>query len=175
MTDETAVDLDPATFITVGAQGPPGERTFYLQAAQSQRVVSLIIEKEQAIALAASIDRLALGVLRRDPSRSAALEAPAGNLELLLPLQPLFRVAEMGIGVDEERGVFVLVAQDEPEEEGPSRRARFVATFAQMVALARQALHVAQQGRPTCPLCGRPMEPDGHFCPRANGHDHLRD
>ena len=51
-------DLDPVTFITVGTIGPPGQRTFYLQAAQGNRVVSLIIEKEHAAALALSIQRL---------------------------------------------------------------------------------------------------------------------
>jgi uncharacterized repeat protein (TIGR03847 family) len=169
--DDTAFDFDfdPAAFITVGAVGPPGQRTFFLQATQGRQVVSLVIEKEQAIALAASIDRLLAGVEAHDLGDAESVDVTATGLDLLQPVNAEFRVVEMGLGVDEERGVIVLVSLEAPDDE-PGKRARFTGTYAQMRVLARRAIAVAEQGRPFCPLCGRPIDPDGHFCPRTNGH-----
>jgi uncharacterized repeat protein (TIGR03847 family) len=170
VTDSYEHDLDPVTFITVGTEGPPGQRTFYLQGVSGSEVVSLVIEKEQAMALATSIDRLLVSYLRRHPERAADLEAAQSNMDLLGPVDPLFRVSEMGIGIDEERDVFVLVAREVPEDQGGGRGVRFVVAYDQMMALARHAIEIVSQGRPVCPLCGRPMDPEGHFCPRSNGH-----
>jgi uncharacterized repeat protein (TIGR03847 family) len=47
---------------------------------------------------------------------------------------------------------------------------RFWATRDQMAAMGLHVRQVAGQGRPICPLCGQPMDPEGHFCPRQNGH-----
>ena len=56
---------------------------------------------------------------------------------------------------------------DPDQEEVPS--VRFVATRAQMRNMSEHALEVVAQGRPTCPLCGRPIDREGHFCPRTDG------
>ena len=37
-------------------------------------------------------------------------------------------------------------------------------------AFVRRALAVVAAGRPDCPFCGQPMDPEGHVCPRANGY-----
>lgn len=175
-------DLDPVTFITIGAVGQPGDRTFYLQAAQQSQVVSLLIEKEQALALAAGIEQLFARLQEAGVLPAEEVEPAHGNLGLLLPIEAAFRVSQMGIGVDEERSRVVLIAEergddDEDDVDGGDadaddaggRRARFTASFAQMAALANQAIDVARQGRPTCPLCGEPMDDAKHFCPRKNG------
>jgi len=167
-------DIDPASFVAIGALGPPGRRTFYLQAAQGSRVVTLVIEKGQAVALAASVERLLVGLEVDAPGEVVDLESPASGADLLQPLQPEFRVVEMGLGVDEEREMIVLVALEAPDDE-PGRRARIVANYEQMRALARSAIDIAEKGRPMCPLCGRPINPEGHFCPRTNGHAHPPD
>ena len=39
-----------------------------------------------------------------------------------------------------------------------------------VAAFAEEALRVCAAGRPLCPLCGGPMDPNGHPCPRTNGH-----
>jgi uncharacterized repeat protein (TIGR03847 family) len=169
-------DLDPVTFITVGTEGPPGERTFYLQASKARETVSLVIEKEHAAALALSIQRLLGQQADKHPGGPAANAQKLDlNMDLLTPVEPAFRVGQLGIGVDEERDVVVLLAdeyteeaEDEPDAE--RRRARFVAGFDLMLTLARHALHVVNQGRPTCALCGEPIGPEGHFCARRNGH-----
>jgi uncharacterized repeat protein (TIGR03847 family) len=173
MSSERAQDLDPVGFILVDAEGAPGHRVFYLQAGVPGRVVTLVIEKEQATALATSIDRLMLSILRGNPSLAASISGEQPTPALVLPAEPAFRVAEMQLGVDEARGVFVLVAREVPEDLGPGPTVRFVASYAQMVALARRALRVTQAGRPICVLCGRPMNPEGHFCTRSNGHATL--
>jgi uncharacterized repeat protein (TIGR03847 family) len=160
-------NLDPVSFITIGTQGRPGERTFYLQATQRGNTVSLVIEKEHAIALAASIGRLLASV-----GADADLDAhdPSGSrMSLLEPLEAAFRVSELGLGVDEENEHVILVAH-EGTTDSPGRSARFTASFDQMQALSSHALHVVKQGRPLCPLCGNPIGPESHFCPRANGH-----
>lgn len=165
-------DLDPVSFITVGTEGPPGQRTFFLQAAQGPRVVTLVLEKEQAAALAAALDQILDSLAREDPEHAAGLEPLPSSMALLAPVRPSFRVAQMGVGVDAERHVIILVAQEGDDTE-PGQRVRFTASYAQMLTLARHAVTVVTQGRPTCILCGGPIDPDGHFCPRRNGHHHI--
>jgi uncharacterized repeat protein (TIGR03847 family) len=166
------IDLDPVTFITVGTEGPPGGRTFYLQAAQSASTVAFLIEKEHAAALALSIDRLITSLVDQDPDSAASkAEKLDVNMDLLPPLEPVFRVGQLGIGVDEDRDVVILVAEELVEEDDDTgRRARLVASFDQMLTLSRHAIDVVNQGRPTCALCGEPIGPEGHFCARRNGH-----
>jgi len=192
-------DLDPVSFITVGAEGPPGHRTFFLQAAQGRQIVSLLIEKQQATALAEGIEQILAQLYEHVPEHVQDLSPAEGDLALLTPIVPRFRVTQMGIGVDEDRRLMVLVAQggqpsdDEDEDDldleaveeaerplapdgQPVPRARFTATYAQMLALAHHAVDIAERGgRPRCPTCGEPMDPDGHFCPRRNGHHRLPD
>ena len=44
--------------------------------------------------------------------------------------------------------------------------------FAPQMALgfARRAARVVAAGRPACPFCGQPLNPEGHFCSRTNGY-----
>jgi uncharacterized repeat protein (TIGR03847 family) len=37
-------------------------------------------------------------------------------------------------------------------------------------ALAIAVTRLVEAGRPLCPLCGGPLDPQGHDCPRTNGH-----
>jgi uncharacterized repeat protein (TIGR03847 family) len=103
------IELNPADFITIGTVGPKGQRVFYLQAAAGSVLVSLIIEKEQARALGEAIEELLHDLDERFP---AASSLPAsGSMELREPITPRFRVAQMGLGYDEDRDMIVLVAQ----------------------------------------------------------------
>jgi uncharacterized repeat protein (TIGR03847 family) len=172
---EFVYDLDPASFITVGTVGPPGRRTFYLQASEASTLVSLVIEKEQASALAQSLDRLLEALKERYPSRPDPIEEVAYDMELLQPLTDLWRVGQMGLGYDEEVDRIVLIAQElqvEDDEEIMSEpeAVRMTATREQMQALSEHAVQVVEQGRPECPLCGNPIDSSGHFCPPRNGH-----
>ena len=57
------------------------------------------------------------------------------------------------------------------EESGPQpAMARFRITRAQAAAFVDRANDLMKGGRPSCPICSRPMDPEGHVCPRSNGH-----
>lgn len=104
------IELNPAEFLTLGTVGPKGRRVFYLQAAGGDVLISLIIEKEQARALGDAIDELLEDLDARFPPRESSL-TPGENLDLREPINPRFRVAQMGLGYDEDRDMIVLVAQ----------------------------------------------------------------
>lgn len=163
-------DMNPVTHITIGAIGQPGKRTFYLQGRQGAKIVTLVTEKEQVSALSQGIDNL----LERLGTANAGkgVQVTATEMELSQPVDPVFRVGQLGLGYDAEQGLLVLVAYELPEEENAPQVnvVRFWATPEQMRALARHAAGVVAGGRPICVLCGRPIDPEGHFCPKRNGH-----
>ncbi len=162
-------DLNPVSRVTVGALGEPGQRTFFLQGRQSSTLVSLVTEKEQMQSLAQGITDLLtrLGERTDGPDDVSDYE-----LQLELPVEPLFRIGQLGLGYDQENDLLVIVAYALPEQEEQETVdvVRFWATRDQMRALAHHVTQVAAAGRPTCVLCGRPIDPAGHFCPRRNGH-----
>jgi uncharacterized repeat protein (TIGR03847 family) len=164
-------DLNPVLYITADAIGPPGERVFYLQAGQGNTQVTLVLEKEQVQALAISVEQMLEELEKRRPQRASEMELISQyDLVLREPIEPLFRVGQMGLGYDEEADMLIVVAQELTDESDEMSVARFWATRAQMKALSEHSIRVVESGRPTCPLCGRPMDPEGHFCPRRNGH-----
>jgi uncharacterized repeat protein (TIGR03847 family) len=165
-------DLNPADRITVQAIGPPGQRVFHLQASQGLEIVTLVFEKEQARALATSLFQLLDHTDDEHPEDQAEVEAIlALQMNLQQPAEPTFRVGQMGIGFDEDSSYVVVIAYElGTEEDQDIGIARFWITREQARALAQHALRVVEAGRPICPLCGQPIDPEGHFCPRSNGH-----
>jgi len=115
------IDLNPVDFVTIGTIGPKGQRTFYIQAGQGRRLLSLVIEKEQAWALGEALREL-LGDLDERKGISANVDMSRMDMDLREPIEPLFRVSRMGLGYDEEQDRIVLIAQElmlgEPEREG---------------------------------------------------------
>ena len=169
-------DLNPVTHITAGYIGQPGRRVFYLQARAETEQLTLIIEKQQLQALALGIQQFLGEVKERTPD----LAEPAADydpeaMQLQKPVDPAFRVGQMGLAYDEARDLVVLVAQEvvvegREAEEGAS--ARLFATRTQALALSKHSLEIIKQGRPICGNCGQPIDPSGHFCPKRNGHSH---
>ncbi len=107
------LELNPVEFITIGTVGPKGQRIFHLQAGSKSDVVTLTIEKEQAFALAEAIRELLEDLDKRFPSKPAEVPTAAMmDMELREPIEPKFRVAQMGLGYDEDRDMVVLVAQE---------------------------------------------------------------
>jgi uncharacterized repeat protein (TIGR03847 family) len=96
-------------------------------------------------------------------------------MHLAMPVDPLFRIGEIGLGYDSDNDMVVLVAKEitteSSGEEEPSV-VRFWCTRSQIRALVHWGIEVANRGRPLCPQCGEPMDPEGHFCPKKNGHKH---
>ncbi len=172
-------ELNPVEAITAGAVGEPGHRVFYIQARALNEIVTLVIEKEQAQLLARGIHQFLAEIDEKFPQQVEGPPVGPLDLELRGPFEPNFRVAQMGLGYDTDTDRIVLVAHEmvaedsEPEAETAAKTpavARFWATRAQMRAMADHTLEIAARGRPTCPLCGRPEDRDGHFCPKRNGH-----
>ncbi len=170
------IDLHPVTHITADAIGSPGKRVFYLQGWQGERTVSLIIEKLQIQSLAIGLEQFLAEIHEKFPNLPEALsEYQEEQMHIHPPVDPLFRVGEIGLGYDAENDLLVLVVREivaeggEPEETGV---VRFWCTRSQLRAMAHWGMEVASRGRPLCPQCGEPMDPEGHFCPKKNGHKH---
>lgn len=169
-------DLKPVTHITAGAVGPPGKRVFYIQAKQGVQTLTLLCEKQQIEALAIGIEQFLEELQKKYPNLPEASDYfDRYKMALEEPLEPTFRAGQMGLGYDEENDLMVLVAQEALAEDmkpEDASTARFWAGRSEARAMSRYALEVARQGRPICGNCGQPIDPDGHFCPRSNGHAH---
>jgi uncharacterized repeat protein (TIGR03847 family) len=174
---------DPARFVA-GTVGQPGERTFYLQARDGARLVSVALEKVQVAVLAEKVGELLDEVRRRQGSTSSVPAAPPTELEdvapLDTPIEEEFRVGTLALAWDDDVQRVVIEAQsmqgegdDLPPDEGGGftgdlLRVRLEPAVAR--AFAARAERVVAAGRPPCPLCGNPLDPEGHVCPRQNGH-----
>lgn len=172
-------ELDPLTHLVADAVGLPGKRTFFLQAASGADQVTLLVEKEQVRRLAEALDEL-LAQLARDRPEDPEEVAPAAGGEMVLrePLVPEFRVGQLELIYDPERDRIVLAAaelagDDEGEVAEDVRQVHLVATRAQLRRMAEHGASVVRGGRPACPVCGNPMDPEGHVCPAMNGHRPL--
>jgi len=169
-------DLNPVTHITTDAIGQPGKRVFYIQGWQNERTVTLIVEKVQIQTLAVGLEQFLAEVSEQYPNLpEASPEYTEQNMRITPPLDPLFRVGEMGLGYDTDHDLVVLVVKEQLDEGQDPEEAsivRFWCTRSQLRAMCRWGVDVAARGRPICPQCGEPMEPEGHFCPKRNGHKH---
>ena len=169
----------PSRFVA-GTVGEPGDRTFFLQATDGTRVVSVALEKQQVAVLADRLEQLLDEVVASTGTNADPTGADTGALEL--PIDEEFRVSAMGLAWDNADGVVVIEAQApvedvsvaeetllEDSEEGPDAlRVRIEPGNAR--AFIERARRVIAAGRPPCPLCGQPLDPAGHVCPRQNGY-----
>lgn len=172
----------PDRFVA-GTVGEPGDRTFYLQAAEDVRTISVTIEKQQVEVLAER-----LGSLLEEVANRFGAEIPEEAPDELVDVDPLevpveeeFRVGTMGLGWDAESSAVVieLLAVTDGEvdetvvlddtEEGPDAVRVFLSPT-EARAFAARANRVLSAGRKPCPLCGEPLDPEGHICPRQNGY-----
>lgn len=192
-------DFESPDFFTTGTVGVPGRRTFYLQAREAGSVVTLKLEKEQIRALAEYLAKLLNDLPKPEAlPRDMALLEPVneawvvGSLgvaydeaadRILIVAEELSEEAEDDEEDDDEetaeegpRGERAPAEPPEPAEAAePSEppdtaKARFRLTRPQAAAFVERARSLVQAGRPSCRLCGLPMDPDGHTCPGTNGH-----
>ncbi|MCH7609905.1 MAG: DUF3090 domain-containing protein [Chloroflexi bacterium] len=165
------LELNPVSRITTGAVGPPGKRVFYLQARKDRELVTLIIEKHQVQSLAVGLEEFLDELSDRLPDLpEASADYNQDEMELEQPLDPIFRVGQIGLSYDEESDRLVLVARQLDSEGQGSEVVRFWCTRSQLRAMCLWGIEVASQGRPICGNCGEPKDPEGHFCPKSNGH-----
>ena len=180
---------NPDRFVA-GTVGQPGSRTFYLQARDGDRIVSVALEKVQVTLLAERLTQLLAEVKERgaavpeEPSPSEVDTAPLDE-----PMNEAFRVGTMAIVWDGEEESIVVEAramteedeppeaaleadEDEVEDDDESDVVRVNLTPRKALAFAKRALDVVAAGRPPCPFCGQPLNPEGHICARRNGFMH---
>ena len=81
-----------------------------------------------------------------------------------------FKVNKLALGFDESKGLFVLDAHESEDTADTDATVRIWAGRQHLDDFAQEAIEVCASGRPLCPLCGRPVDPDGHQCARLNGH-----
>ena len=173
--------FDPPDRFVAGTVGQPGERTFYLQASGGGRTVSVALEKVQVQVLADRLEELLEEVRRRGAGEVPVVAPPEleDTAPLDAPVEEEFRVGTMGLAWDGEVVVVEALAPQEAEgeeveplaetDEGPDAlRVRLSADMAR--AFVQRAQRVVAAGRPPCPLCSLPLDPEGHVCPRQNGH-----
>ena len=163
-------DFEKPDFFTAGAVGRPGERVFYLQTREKGQLITLKCEKEQVRALGEYLT----GLLTK---LGASKGKPPVDTDLLPFAEPAWIVATLGVGYDEEQERIVVDAHELFEEEEEGQRAgeepasaRVRITREQAQSFAARAKELMKGSRPSCPVCSGPMDPDGHVCPRSNGH-----
>jgi uncharacterized repeat protein (TIGR03847 family) len=177
------ISYDMPDRFVAGAVGQPGERAFFLQARDGRRMTSVSLEKFQVTLLAERLGELLDEVLRRsggDASVPAVAPADLSDTEPLdQPVEEEFRVGTMALAWDPEDERVIIEAQEVTENEEETEIGadepvitvlRVRITAGQARAFAERALRVVAAGRPACPLCGLPLDPAGHVCPRQNGH-----
>ncbi|HLL66405.1 MAG TPA: DUF3090 domain-containing protein [Micromonosporaceae bacterium] len=185
MTHQVYAFEPPERFIA-GTVGPPGERTFFLQARGGGRLVTVAVEKVQVSLLAEKLEELLLEAQRRFGVDLP--EPPSGvtDLEPLdTPLDEEFRVGTLGLAFDVDTATVVIEAiavgedeeadeeadeEDEEELTADRDRLRVRLTPQATKEFIERARKVVASGRPACPLCGQPLDPRGHLCPRHNGY-----
>ncbi len=181
MSRQIHVFRSPDRFLA-GTVGQPGEREFFLQVVDGRRVLSVACEKQQVAVLADRLGSLITEVARRFGAQAESDPAgAAADLTLSTPVDAEFRVGTMGLAWDGEGSQVIVellalseeeVGEDivlEDNEEGPDALRVFL-SLGEARDFAKHAEAIVAAGRPPCPLCGNPLDAEGHICPRLNGY-----
>jgi uncharacterized repeat protein (TIGR03847 family) len=166
-------ELPEVDWVTVGTVGEPGHRTFYLQARQGEQVVTLKLEKQQV----ATMSQFLGEILSDLPTPT---DVPSGDtLELVEPVEAEWPVGRIQLAYDSDTDRIVILADElgtgeeaEADDSGAGDlgSGRFALTRTQAAGIVGRGIEIVGAGRPTCVLCGNPIDPEGHSCPRTNGH-----
>ena len=189
--------FEPPERFVAGTVGVPGERTFFLQARGGGRVISVALEKVQVSLLAEKLEELLIEANKRFgvDLPDAPILTGHDNEPLDTPVDEEFRVGTLGLAFDVDSGTVVIEAieageaeveielggdapddvddedeQDDDEPDDDLDRLRVRLSPEATRAFIDRARRVVAAGRPPCPLCGQPLDPAGHLCPRHNGY-----
>jgi uncharacterized repeat protein (TIGR03847 family) len=157
------LDLGDLERFTVGTVGEVGRRVFLIQCDNGVLTLTVKVEKQQVAVLAEYLVRL-LGDL--PPAEAVGIDM---NLDDDAA-EPRWVVGTLGVSYDEDTDRIILVAEELVSEDEDGDVARCAVTRAQATAFAEHASELVEAGRPPCPMCGLPLDPAGHECPRTNGH-----
>ncbi len=166
-----ATVFDPPERFVAGTVGPPGGRTFFLQASGDGRLVSVSLEKVQVSVLADRVNELL------DAHAEGTATEPLGGGDtdpLATPIEDEFRVDTLALAWDPAAQRRSSSSATTRTPRRPRRTTvqtlRVVLSPVAARAFARRCGAVVSAGRPSCPFCGQPLDPTGHICPRANGY-----
>jgi uncharacterized repeat protein (TIGR03847 family) len=167
-------NLKPVKKLTTGAIGPPGKRVFYIQAQTDDQLVTVIVEKQQVQLLASKVEEYLAELREQHPDLpETSYDYKEEDMALEQPIDPAFRVGFIGLGYDEGDDLLVLVAREietSDDDDQIASIARIWCTRSQLRTMCQWGVEVASRGRPICGNCGEPIDPEGHFCPKSNGH-----
>ncbi|WP_433292741.1 DUF3090 domain-containing protein [Actinoplanes sp. CA-030573] len=189
--------FEPPERFVAGTVGEPGDRTFFLQARGGGRVISVALEKVQVSLLAEKLEELLIEANKRFGVNlpEAPMLTGNDNEPLDTPVDEEFRVGTLGLAFDVDSGTVVIEAieageaeveielgeddadddddeddEDDAEPDDDLDRLRVRLSPEATRAFIDRARRVVAAGRPPCPLCGQPLDPAGHLCPRHNGY-----
>jgi uncharacterized repeat protein (TIGR03847 family) len=172
------LELHPVDDIITNATGRPGERTFYIQVIKGDQVYTLIVEKIQLQSLAVAVEQFLSDIKQENPEiADASSFYQEEEMLLKAPLEPLFRVGTFGLGYDSSEDLVILVLREATMESDASDDTSVISAWcnrSQIRRLVHWGVELANRGRPVCPLCGEIIDPDGHLCPKKNGHKKSR-
>lgn len=176
---EAQFDFAAVDAIDAESIGEPGKRTFRVRILRGDEAAALWVEKQQLAALGEAIPRL----IEQLDSEDQHLNVDPRPINYF-PDDPTvdFKVSRLALGYAAQEDRLVLVAHDlasEAEEEDdaeldsdlPAFSCRF--TREQARFLSNSCADAVAGGRESCVLCHRPIDLEGHMCPRANGHQKL--
>ena len=166
--------------VVVGTIGLPGARTFYLQVRAGTQIVSIALEKQQSALLAEKIDEILdqLITVEGNPfSVPTSTPIELVDNDQLEAVQEQFRTGAMSLGWDPTTAQVVIEAypvtdvdaddNDESlDEDGANEPEMLLVRMPVGTARAftKRTREIVGAGRPTCSLCGYPVDADGHIC-----------
>jgi len=163
VTDES--DYNAPDHCAIGVIGEVGHRLFLFYCRQGLAETTVKVEKQQVAVLASYLGRIV-----RELGRPGHLP---DDLTFDGTEEPEWVVGTIGVSYDQELDRVVVVLEeihDEEDEEQSGHVLHIALTREQAAAFAIHATRLVEAGRPPCPLCGLPLDPSGHDCPRTNGH-----
>ena len=154
-----------------GTVGEPGERAFFVQAREKNRIVSVALEKAQVQAIANRLELIVAEVRKSSPLISVTTE-PQDDAPLDTPVDEEFQVGAISLAWNEAEQLlsFELFELEDDEQEAEGQVLEINFSLGMALAFAQRSKAVVNAGRLPCPFCGIPIDPRGHLCPRANGY-----
>lgn len=169
-------ELGRVSSLRADAVGEPGSRRFRLLVeSRGGRSAILWLEKEQLFNLGVALKRIIATLEGESGAREASHDPTEEQGEPAASTGPPleFQVGRLTVGYDERTALYIIAAHAVEDPEDATAMVSLVATQQEVEAVANEVFKVCAAGRPLCPLCGAPMDPDGHICPRHNGHGIL--
>lgn len=154
-----------------GTIGAPGERAFFIQARDKNRVVSVALEKAQVQAIANRLELIVAEVRKSNPLISVSSQ-PQDDAPLDTPVEEEFQVGAISLAWNDDTQLisFELYELDEDEQESHGHVLEISFTLGVALAFVQRSKALVNAGRLPCPFCAIPIDPRGHLCPRANGY-----